>query len=269
MIIKSPAKINLALDILYKRKDGFHEIDTIMAKVNLFDEIEIMPATELDVICKDVSMENNLVTKAIRNLEKITDIKFNKKIKINKKIPQGAGLAGGSSNAGCILKYLGKEYKIDKKYLFKAGALTGADINFFIDDFSVARCLGKGEIIIPLQKKISMNLIIIKPEDIFSSTPAVYKNLKLEQNNKNINQCVLNILNEDWHNLKKNLFNVLEKPAFEYYNELGKIFAFYQGFYDNIRMSGSGSSFFILGNIEKEFFKKNLKKIKIFEAELF
>ncbi|MFA5478680.1 MAG: 4-(cytidine 5'-diphospho)-2-C-methyl-D-erythritol kinase [Candidatus Muiribacteriota bacterium] len=252
--IKSPAKINLALDILYKRNDGFHEIDTLMAKIKLCDDILIEEHSDLKVECGDISQEKNLVYKACMNFYKLTGIKPLFKIKINKKIPQGAGLGGGSSNAGTILNFLGRKYNIDKKVLMKAGSMTGADVNFFLIDNAFARCTGKGEIIIPVDGTVNSKVIIFKRNSSFSDTPSVYKNLKLCLKNptSGISGVIFDLLSGKIDNYYNKLYNVLETSAFSLYPELKENKEKLANKYDNVIMSGSGASFFVLTNENKK-----------------
>lgn len=247
MILSSPAKINLVLDLLYRRIDGFHEIDTVMCKIDLSDSIEIVPDNELKVICRDVPQESNLIYKAVKNLESVTGRKFLYRIEVNKNIPMGAGLAGGSSNAGTVIRYIGNDMGIDNELLFRAGAMTGSDVNFFVYQGNYARCLGRGEIIIPLSLSFRQEFVLCIP-DIHSSTPDVYKNFDIFDRNagNNVNS-VLSRLFKGQKVENAGLFNVLEKPAFSLYNKISEYFEFIREFDKSVRMSGSGSSLFMFG----------------------
>ncbi|MFN4132175.1 MAG: 4-(cytidine 5'-diphospho)-2-C-methyl-D-erythritol kinase, partial [Caldimicrobium sp.] len=134
----SPAKINLTLQVLKKRKDGYHEIYSIFQKIALFDEIEIelAPSFSLDFISEEeIPLEKNLLYKAWKLFQESFGIKSEVKIRVTKRIPIGAGLGGGSSNAGTLLKLLSKLFEIEReKVLFLAQRL-GADVPFFVSDY--------------------------------------------------------------------------------------------------------------------------------------
>ncbi|MCK9223795.1 MAG: 4-(cytidine 5'-diphospho)-2-C-methyl-D-erythritol kinase [Candidatus Muirbacterium halophilum] len=264
-IIKSPAKINLALDLLYKRQDSFHEIDTIMAKIDFFDTINMKKNDSLVVLCDNVKESDNLIYKAIKNLEELTFKKFNYLIKVQKNIPMGAGLAGGSSNAGVVLRFLGDKYNISDEILYQAGEKTGSDVNFFIYKGNFARCMGKGEIIIPLNLNLKKEFLIVKP-DIHSNTAEVYKNFDIKEKNKNVSiNNILYKINKGIMVEKTEIFNVLEKPAFKLYNKISECFCFLENKFEFVRMSGSGACFFIFDkniniSLNKELYF--LKKVK-------
>ncbi|MFW5782700.1 MAG: 4-(cytidine 5'-diphospho)-2-C-methyl-D-erythritol kinase [Candidatus Muiribacteriaceae bacterium] len=245
-ILYSPAKINLSLDLLYKRKDGFHEIDTLMLKIDLCDVIEITDSSRTEVICGIASGKENLVYKAIKNLETVTGKIFPVSVKIKKNIPAGAGLAGGSSNAGTVLRYLGQRYGILSEKLFEAGAMTGADVNFFVNDASFARCMGKGEIIIPIPSVDNLpdSVYIIKP-DIHADTVSVYKEFRIEEyrNTFSIDTLLYYLTADKWEEVENNLFNALESPAFKLYNGLQNLYRKLSSDC-RVRMSGSGAAFF-------------------------
>ncbi|PLX18114.1 MAG: 4-(cytidine 5'-diphospho)-2-C-methyl-D-erythritol kinase [Candidatus Muiribacterium halophilum] len=245
-IIKSPAKINLVLDLLYKRIDGFHEIDTIMAKIELFDEIKVSFSQELKVITSNgIRQQDNFVYKALKELEKLTKSNFELCFSIEKNIPMGAGLAGGSSNAGVCLSYVSKKYNIDIDKCLEVGEKVGSDINFFIFDHNFARCTGKGEIIIPFDVNLDYDVLLFFP-DIHSDTPSVYKEFNIKDKpGLNVSKVILDIQNTQ-KNIQKDLFNCLEYPAFKLYPDLNDIYDKIRKVYPDIRMSGSGSTFFTL-----------------------
>jgi len=240
-IIKSPAKVNLLLDLLYKRKDGFHEIDTLMAKVDFCDEIIIEEADGLTVrTTTGLRQEDNFVYKALKTLEKLSGRKFDLSFYIDKKIPMGAGLAGGSSNAGVCLRYISKKYGIDMDMILKVGQSIGSDINFFIYEYTFARCTGKGEIIMPVELEIDDDIVLFIP-DVHSDTTSVYKEFDIDKKQP---ANVSSILYLGGSGLVNTLFNVLEYPAFNIYPKLKGTYEDLKKNFPDIRMSGSGSTFY-------------------------
>ena len=151
-ILLSPAKINLTLQILKKREDGYHEIYTIYQKITLFDELEVKPQSsfELEFMAEEtIPLEKNLIFRAYKLFSKAYGIKDGFKVRVIKRIPMGAGLGGGSSNAGTFLKFLGQRFGIPKKELLSLGKKLGADVPFFIEDYLSACGFGIGEVLKP------------------------------------------------------------------------------------------------------------------------
>src|SRR6266536_2589015 len=154
MQILAPAKINLSLRILTRRPDGFHEIETLIAPISLYDKIDIEKQNRwIDFNCDDPTLstcDDNLVVRAAKAFFEKTKIKSGVSIKLEKKIPHGAGLGGGSSDAAAALKALNQlfETKLSRKELAKLGSTIGSDVAFFVFE-SVALCKGRGEIVEP------------------------------------------------------------------------------------------------------------------------
>jgi len=151
-ILLSPAKINLTLQVLKKREDGYHEIYTIYQKITLFDELEVKPQSsfELEFIAEEyIPLEKNLIFRAYKLFSEAYGIKDGFKVRVIKRIPMGAGLGGGSSNAGTFLKFLGQRFGIPKEELLSLGKKLGADVPFFIEDYFSACGFGIGEVLKP------------------------------------------------------------------------------------------------------------------------
>lgn len=178
MIAKSPAKINLSLKILDRRPDGYHTIFSLMEKISLFDELkfEKIPSG-IEVICPDVDvpLEKNLVYKAAKLLHEESGSSCGVRIQLSKKIPMGAGLGGGSSNAATVLKGLnqlwGLHWPLER--LAKLGVQLGADVPFFIYD-GPAQIEGIGDKITSLTKLPNLSIILINP-GVHVSTPWAYQ----------------------------------------------------------------------------------------------
>lgn len=184
MIKKCFAKINLSLDIISKRADGYHNIDTLMARINLFDKLEIKKSNDDKFTYKSNidlgNLEDNLIYKAydlMKNLagDRATGISVN----LTKNIPVAAGLAGGSTNAAETMKALNELWNLglSKNKLMNEGATLGADIPFFFLDRS-ARATGIGEILEPFSIKTPLKILLVNDGTNISSAH-VYKNTKL------------------------------------------------------------------------------------------
>lgn len=157
-VIAAPAKTNLWLRILGKREDGFHEIDTRMVKLGLEDVLWLKWRDDDTVVlrCSDPALpdgEENLVVRAVRALERHTGKVFSLSIDLEKRIPSGAGLGGGSSDAAAVLRALNTMASLflPEEELAAVGASIGSDIPFFIYD-RACDCRGRGEIVLPIPK---------------------------------------------------------------------------------------------------------------------
>jgi len=246
----SPAKINLFLEVTGKRADGYHELNTMMCGISLFDRISLEPSSsshikiECDVpgIPED---ETNLAAIAAKLFfERVGRPDTGLNIKIEKKIPVGAGLGGGSSNAASILTGLNQYYDtpFSGDELVEMGVSIGADVPFFI--FSKAAIAkGIGEKLEFCENVLHYYVILIYP-GVAVSTAEVYKKLNfgLTKSKKETKSRLLNKRLIDPVNL---LFNDLEKPAFLMCSEISELQYLLHSFgADGALMSGSGSAVF-------------------------
>ncbi len=231
IIIKSPAKINLHLEIIGKREDGFHELAMIMQNIDLSDYLEFEINKEglinLKSDCKDLSLSSdNLIVKSANLLRKTSNIEFGANIFLRKNIPIGAGLAGGSSNAAATLIGLNKlwELNTDQETLFSLASTLGSDVPFFING-GIQLCFGRGEILEKLDSKFEYGIILLKNPSVSVSTAETYKKYSnnfsdqylnnketIEKIRKNLRNNGLNKLNFDNHRLtiKNDLQLVIE-----------------------------------------------------------
>jgi 4-diphosphocytidyl-2-C-methyl-D-erythritol kinase len=249
--LKAPAKINLFLEILGKRDDGYHEIETVMQEIDLVDNLqfeEIQEGVRLNCNDKNIpSDENNLVCKAANLILNECGIKKGVLISLEKNIPVGAGLGGGSSDAAATLKALNLLWKIglNDAELMEFAAKLGSDIPFFIKG-KTALCSGRGEKITPIEVKSEMNYLVIFPH-INISTATIYRNLKIDLTKKIID--VSFFLNALKHpkvaGISKLLFNRLEEVIFTTYPDLLDVKKALDHFdFCGLSVSGSGSAFF-------------------------
>ncbi len=238
----APAKINLYLHILGRRPDGFHELETLMVPISLGDtlEIELIPEG-IAFTCSDPALsdaQDNLATKAARIFLEEFKLTTGVRIHLEKKVPVGAGLGGGSSDAASVLLALRDLTGVvcEDAKLAEMASRLGSDIPFFIYQ-QPAICKGRGEIIEPVTLKETYQGLLVHP-GFGVSTPWAYKTYA-----QNPQQGALGKTFPD-----VTLRNDLEPPAFGKYPWLPSVKSWFQAqpeVLDSL-MSGSGSSVFAL-----------------------
>jgi 4-diphosphocytidyl-2-C-methyl-D-erythritol kinase len=244
-ILQAPAKLNLSLRVLGKREDGFHEIDTVMVKLpNLADELEFQESVDFVFSCSDSTIphnDGNLVIKAKIYYESVANIDLKCRISLRKKIPHGAGLGGGSSDAASTLLGLNRlcNFKLKSEQLIEIAASLGSDIPFFLSTGS-ARCTGRGEQIQPIPSPPQLPVLLLKPN--FSvATPDAYKRWKRSLEIANIDYKAQEIG-------EQSLVNDLERPVFEKHRFLAELKQWLLNRRETAAalMSGSGSTVFAI-----------------------
>ena len=181
IIIKSPAKINLHLEVIGKRDDGFHELAMIMQSIDLSDFLEFETNSDgvirLESDCNDLNLSaDNLIVKSANLLRETLNIDLGANIFLRKNIPIGAGLAGGSSNAAGTLIGLNKlwDLNLDQITLGLLSSKLGSDVPFFING-GIQLCFGRGEILEKLNTKFEYGVLLLKNPNVSISTPSTYK----------------------------------------------------------------------------------------------
>ena len=189
MKVKAFAKINLCLDVLRRKENGYHEVEMVMTNVDIFDVLEIKELEEKKILLKsyntDLAMdESNLIYKAIALLQKETGKTFGVEVLLEKNIPMEAGMAGGSADAAATLKAVNELFKlgVSDERLLDLGASLGADIPFCIMGGTVLAS-GIGEKLRRLSPLPKMKLLIVKPKAGLS-TKKVYESLDIDGLNK-------------------------------------------------------------------------------------
>ncbi|TFB09164.1 4-(cytidine 5'-diphospho)-2-C-methyl-D-erythritol kinase [Candidatus Atribacteria bacterium MT.SAG.1] len=229
--IDSYSKINLTLNILAKRQDGYHNIETIMQSVNLADRIFIKEEKEgIRIKCNHPLVPVDTQSLTYRSAEKILNryrITKGVKIEINKKIPLASGMAGGSANSASILVGINKLFALNlsNKDLREIGEELGMDVPFCIQN-GTALAYHKGEKVIPLPLINPPLWIIIINPGFEIPTKWAYNSLDLDQIKKEKNniEAMLKALKErELEGIAKNLFNSFEELVIEKYPEIGKI----------------------------------------------
>ena len=234
--IPAYAKVNLRLEVLGKRADGYHELRTIFQTVGLHDSVEFRasrrPGISLQIqgnetLAKE-EIEKNLVYRAVDALRRESRVRPGVEIILQKKIPAGRGLGGGSSDAAAaLLGYLQfSRQKIEMPLLLDIAAGLGADVPFFLFG-GTALGIGKGEEIYPIPDAPRRTLLIVSPKDIHVPTPDAYRWLhapelasltKSAANHKLFKFCAL-----CWSAREASLSNDFEAAVFQRYPRLGKI----------------------------------------------
>jgi 4-diphosphocytidyl-2-C-methyl-D-erythritol kinase len=245
MQLLAPAKINLSFEVKGRRADGFHEIETLMAPITLADRLTIERAADdgqIHFSCDDPSLpggDGNLVVRAAKLFRKATKIAGGITIALEKEIPHGAGLGGGSSDAAATLLGLNElfETRLTQDALLKLAAELGSDVPFFVVR-SAAICRGRGELVSPVALKTNFDLLLLKP-DFGVSTPWAYRRWK--------DSCAMPDVDYAPQEFRGVRFgNDLEKPVFEKFVSLGrlKLWLREQAEVAVALMSGSGSTLF-------------------------
>ena len=181
MRVEAPAKLNLTLRVLGKREDGFHELETLMVRLpGLADVLEIEAAEAFAFSCDGADVpadESNLVVKAVRIFERETGRECRYRIGLTKKVPHGAGLGGGSSDAAAVLLALDEleGTGVGKDGLASMAAELGSDVPFFLDG-GACWCRGRGEILEPTT--IGRHDVLLLKPAFGVGTPDAYKRWK-------------------------------------------------------------------------------------------
>lgn len=223
MYIKAYAKINISLDIIGKREDGYHFLEMIMQSIDLYDLIKIDKCEQgINIYCNESSIptdRGNLAYKAAELFADTYKIGQGLSISIEKNIPVSAGLAGGSSDAAAVLKGLSQTFGIhaDDNKLKALGLKLGADVPYFITG-GTAFCEGIGEICTLLRPFKNKIVVLVKP-DFKISTPEVYKKIDTVKVYRHPNtKSIIKAINED--NLMyigTHMVNVLENVTIRDY----------------------------------------------------
>lgn len=257
LYVKAPAKINLTLDVLYKRPDHYHEVEMVMTTVDLADRIGLEPRKDglIKIISADRFVpddDRNFAYQAAKLLKDTYGIAEGVSIKIEKEIPIAAGLAGGSSDAAATLRGLNEMWGLNLTMdeLAELGAKIGSDVSFCVHG-GTALATGRGEKIKELPAPPACWVVLAKPK-IGVSTADVYGGLKLEGiEHPNTKQMIEAIQKQDYELVCQSVGNVLETVTFTLHPEVVTIKEQMQRFgADAVLMSGSGPTVFGLVDSE-------------------
>ncbi len=245
MIVYPNAKINLGLNILRKREDGFHEISSVFYPVKWKDALEVVRSNELKFTSSGLPIpgapENNLCLKAYLLLKEAFDIPP-VHIHLHKVLPMGGGLGGGSSDAAFTLRVLNELFSlnVDTSTLKSFAAQLGSDCAFFVEN-RPQLASGRGELLTPIELNLKGYKILLVFPAVGVSTPWAYSQIKPQVPDRSI----VEILQGPLENWKSRLVNDFELPIFKAHPELAEIKeAMYEFGAEYAAMSGSGSTLF-------------------------
>jgi 4-diphosphocytidyl-2-C-methyl-D-erythritol kinase len=263
--IRSFAKINLFLDIICRRKDGYHNIETVFQSVDLHDELDLqLLSAGLEISCSDPlapSDSRNLAAQAFLSLREALGYKQGLRIRIAKKIPIGSGLGGGSSNAAAVLIGVSRllEVEVPAEKMLHVARKIGADVPFFLSG-GLAAGWGIGDRLMPLPKLPESFLVIAVPIGVSVSTPLAYRKLRASQCDTPVPEHFAgcgerlkgfvdaiypSVALSSNASVLRFLYNELEEPVFRFFPEVADLKkAMLASGADAALMSGSGSAVF-------------------------
>ena len=254
--LNAPAKINLYLDVLGRRENGYHDIESIMQTVTLFDTVTVEKDAELSMTCSDESLpcdERNLCIKSARRFFERTGIEGGAKIHVEKRIPVSSGLAGGSTDAAATIKALNEIYgkPMSDSELYDLGATLGADVPFCMKGGCVL-CRGIGEEMTEISFNCDYSVVIARAGEGVS-TPKAYGALDekygdgLAKPFGNVDAIIRALSDGDSGRVADEMLNTFEPVVLPYHKEAREAVEYLRGA-DSLgaMMSGSGPAVFAL-----------------------
>ena len=253
------AKINLSLEVLGKRDDGYHEICTIMQTVDLADELTISPANKLEVLCgdPDSSGEHNIVWDAAVALAAYSGIEPKGRIRVNKRIPTAAGLGGGSADAAAALRGLNHLWHLGltNEQLRAIAASLGSDVPFLVEG-GAASGTGRGDVLKQMTSRGGLPVLLITPaKSIARKTPTMYASLTPRDYSDGMHTHGLAGSNElAAGTITSDLcHNVFARTALEIYPGLSDLWQATAAIAEHAPcLSGAGPTFFCMPSDEQE-----------------
>lgn len=251
LVVAAPAKLNLFLEVRGKRPDGYHDLETLMVGIDLYDTLELQPAPggHITLTCDPPGLStgpDNLVWKAADRLRTAAGRPdLGASIRLTKRIPMQAGLAGGSSDAAAALVGLNRVWKLDlpKPELAAVAAAVGSDVAFFLD-LPAAWCTGRGEIVSPEPPWAAFHVVLVCPP-VGLATADVFRRLTVPDTPASGDAARAAFRAGDPAALGAALFNRLEAPAVDLAPLVGAVYSRLAGLNPaGCRMSGSGSAVF-------------------------
>jgi 4-diphosphocytidyl-2-C-methyl-D-erythritol kinase len=253
LVIAAPAKLNLFLEVRGKRPDGYHELETLMVAVDLYDTLELrpLPGGELHLACDPPGLPtgpDNLVYQAADRLRRRAGRPdLGAAIRLTKRIPTRAGLAGGSSDAAAALAGLNRVWNLNlpKPDLAAVAAAVGSDVAFFLD-LPAAWCTGRGEVVTPEAAPKSFAVVLVCPP-VGLGTADVFRRVKAPSEPVTGGAARAALRAGDPAALGAALFNRLQAPAFGLAPVVESVYRRLTGLAPaGCLMSGSGSAVFAL-----------------------
>ena len=261
ILVKSPAKINIGLNVINKRNDGFHDLETIFYPLNLYDEIRLTKSDIYSFNSNDETLnkeKTNLINKSKELLEHEFSTHLPVKIFLNKNIPIGAGLGGGSSNAASTLISLVKlfDLNIENSHLSELALKLGSDVPFFLNPIP-SYAESRGEVLKPLKLKLDKYLLIVNPA-IRVATKWAF-GLIIPQKPKNSLSSLVGKSNIKIENVMSFVANDFEGIVFEKFPEIKEVkekMLFFGAEYS--MMTGTGSTVWAMFDDEEAAYQTEL-----------
>ena len=266
MICRANCKINLGLDILRRREDGFHDLETVMLPVSdLYDIVEVERVEGCSVfeqkgLVVDCDAEQNLCVKALRLMQRLYGV-GDVRITLDKRVPFGAGLGGGSSDATAVILALNELYNLDlsEERLVEIAAMIGSDTAFFVRN-TPQLCTGRGEKMEPIELPLQGKFLVVAKPDEGVSTREAYAGVKPAVPQVRLAEALQRPIGE-WQGLVKNDFEPHIFEAHPAISELKKAMLDAGAIYAS--MSGSGSAVFGIFDEEPKFEQTKANYLKI------
>lgn len=246
---KAYGKLNLGLNVLRKREDGYHDLRMIMVPVDLFDTVEIVESNQLTIQSNKYYLPNddkNTVYKAVKVMNQRYDTPTNFQIKLVKNIPTQAGMAGGSADAACVINMLNDMYSLNltQDELIEVGLKIGADVPFCLFN-KPALVTGIGEKLEFLNIDTNFHLFLVKPS-FGVSTKKLFENLEIKEASVlEFEELLDGLQTGNYDKIQRNIINDLQPQAINEHPEIQKIIDELVRFgFDNACMTGAGSVVF-------------------------
>lgn len=252
LALHTPAKVNLFLEVLGKRPDGYHELESLMLAVNVVDSLEFWrdDAGQLSLTCDTPGLScgpDNLVLRAAEALRRHTGVTHGMRVHLCKRIPMQAGLAGGSSDAAATLVGLNRLWQLglSTAELMQIGATVGSDVNFFFAA-PAAWCTGRGEKATPVKLGRPLDLVLACPEQGLA-TADVFRKVQVSATPASGHGILEALAGGDIDEIGRQLHNRLQEPAEELCPAIAQVrHALQAAGTPGCLMTGSGSTVFAL-----------------------
>jgi len=252
VVLQTPAKINLHLEIVGNRPDGYHDLETLMVAVDLYDDLEFQTdeSQEVSLTCDQPEVPcgpENLVHRAAMELRKRAGIQIGARIRLRKRIPLQSGLAGGSSDAAATLIGLNRFWKLglSATEVAEIGAAIGSDVNFFLDG-PCAWCTGRGEKVEPKKLGRQLDFVLASPP-VGLSTAEVFRRVSAPVKPHSGDEIRNAVGRGDINEIGRHLFNRLQEPAEAMCPEIQTLCRQLEAANPvAVQMTGSGSTVFAL-----------------------
>jgi 4-diphosphocytidyl-2-C-methyl-D-erythritol kinase len=270
MTATAPAKLNLTLEVLKKRPDGFHEIRSVVQTISFNDKLKISPAPRLEIKCNlpEWSASKSLVSKTVSLLQNSTGSRQGALIEIEKRMPLNSGLGGDSSDAAAVLRGLNLLWnlKLSLRDLISYASQLGSDVPLFLYGGTVL-IEGKGEIIRPLRAMPHMTVILLIPSipRVENKTQHMYAQLSVRNYTPGrVTEDFLNMLAGKASKPGIGLYNVFEEQAYRFFAGLKDYKQkFLEAGADDVHLAGSGPVLFNLtrDDLKADEIQKKLQKM--------